>query len=158
MAEKETAGHACVGLTCWKCGEPTELQAMRNDISKALLNSGELELKFSDSRKLARVATQAIREDVIGLMVKIEELREELYQARRGPITRVEIDPNVRVRGNQTRTGLDDVYGPIAVGQPVQVFESEADIVGDAWVTDIEEDMNLVYLRVMWSSLKPREA
>lgn len=111
----------------------------------------------NDPHRLAKIAAEAIREDVIGMMTKIVELDNELYLERRGPLTRVEIDPNVRVRGNQTRTGLRYVHGPINVGDEVEVFESEADIEGRAWVADIDNDKGLVYLRVLWRSLKKRK-
>lgn len=145
--------HMCVGPTCWVCGEPTELFHLRTLIWEALdgANVGV------DHYQLAKIATKAIREEVLGMMTKIVELQNELEQAKRAPITRVEIDPNVRVRGNQTMTGLENVYGPISIGQPVEVFESEADIVGDAWVSDIDNAKKLVYLKVRWSSLRDKE-
>lgn len=146
--------HMCVGPTCWICGEPDELRRMRRDIMTALHEEGVQDgVHF-----LAQVAAKAIRNDVVGMLTRIAELQNELYVAQRGPLSRVEIDPNVRVRGNQTFSGMENVYGPIAVGQAVQVFESEADIVGDAWVTDIDHKKKLVYLRVMWSSLRSRES
>ena len=69
--------------------------------------------------------------------------------------TRVEIDPNVRVRGNQTRSGFKYVHGPIGIGDEVEVFESEAGIKGVGTVTDIDYAKELVYLAVDWASLKP---
>lgn len=144
----------CVGPTCWTCGEPDELRRMRRDMMVAF---GEEGLPNADIHRLAKVAAQAIHDDVLDMMTKIVTLENELWLAKRGPLSRVEIDPNVRVRGNQTFSGLENVYGPIAVGQAVQVFESEADIVGDAWVTDIDNKKKLVYLRVLWSSLRDRE-
>jgi hypothetical protein len=127
---------------------------MRRDMMVAFSEEG---LPHADIHRLAKVAAGAIRDDVLEMMTKIVTLENDLYLAKRGPLSRVEIDPNVRVRGNQTFSGLDNVYGPIAVGQAVQVFESEADIVGDGWVTDIDTKKNLVYLRVMWSSLRDRK-
>lgn len=146
--------HMCVGPTCWTCGEPDELRRMRRDIATAI---GEYRGEFHGAVELAKVAAQAIREDILNMMTKIVTLENELWLAKRGPITRVEIDPNVRVRGNQTMTGLENVYGPIAIGQPVQVFESEAEIEGDAWVSDIDNRKRLVYLKVVWTSLKGKE-
>lgn len=146
--------HMCVGPSCWICGEPDELRRMRRDM---LVAFGEEGLPQADQHRLAKVAAQAIHDDVLAMMTKIVTLENELWLAKRGPLSRVEIDPNVRVRGNQTFSGLDNVYGPIAVGQAVQVFEPEADIVGDGWVTDIDHKKKLVYLRVMWSSLRNRE-
>lgn len=151
-----TDPHLCVGPTCWTCGEPTELREMRTAIRDQFFEQCKSVLSADECHKLARTAAEAIREDVIGMMTKIVTLENELYLAKRGPLTRVEIDPNVRVRGRQTFSSLDRVYGPIAVGQQVQVFETEADITGDAWVADIDNDKGLVYLRVMWSSLRER--
>lgn len=144
--------HMCVGPTCWTCGEPTELRYLRTLIWEALNDEGV----EGDRYKISSIAAKAVRKEVIEMMTKIVTLENELWLLKRGPLSRVEIDPNVRVRGNQTFTGMDNVYGPIAVGQAVQVFESEADIVGDGWVTDIDTKKNLVYLRVVWSSLRDR--
>lgn len=145
--------HMCVGPTCWTCGEPTELRYLRTLIWEALNDEGV----EGDRYKISSIAAKAVRKEVIEMMTKIVTLENELWLLKRGPLSRVEIDPNVRVRGNQTFTGMDNVYGPIAVGQAVQVFEPEADIVGDGWVTDIDTKKNLVYLRVMWSSLRDRK-
>lgn len=71
--------------------------------------------------------------------------------------TRVEIDPNIRVRGNQTRTGLKHVHGPIAVGFEVTVYESESGIEGVGTITDINHAKRLVWLAVDWASLQPKE-
>jgi hypothetical protein len=68
--------------------------------------------------------------------------------------TRVEIDLNVRVRGNDTFVGFGDVSGPIAIGESVEVFESESGVSGEGRVTEIDGDRELVYLSVDWSSLK----
>jgi hypothetical protein len=65
--------------------------------------------------------------------------------------TRIEIDPNVRVRSNQTYTTLDDVTGPIAVGDHVVVYESESGLTGPAQVTAVEG--GFVYLAVQWTEL-----
>lgn len=72
--------------------------------------------------------------------------------------TRVEIDLNVRVRGNETYAGLEHVHGPIEVGQDVLAWESEDDIVGHATVTDIDMRRRLVYLAVDWRSLREAES
>lgn len=67
--------------------------------------------------------------------------------------SRVEIDLNVRVRGNQTFTGIEDVRGPINVGDPVQVYESESGVVGSGRITEIDRERGIVYLTVDWDSL-----
>lgn len=69
-------------------------------------------------------------------------------------ITRIEIDPNVRTRGNQTYSGFEDVVGDLMIGAGVEVFESEASIVGFGRITDINVEHRLVYLAVDWSSLR----
>jgi hypothetical protein len=65
---------------------------------------------------------------------------------------RIEIDPNVRVRGNQTYTGFEDVQGArsVCVGDMVLAWEREDDIVTDAHVVDVDEERRLVYLAVDW--------
>lgn len=144
--------HLCVGPTCWTCGEPVELREMRLNIADAF--SGKT---ANDPHRLAKLATDAIREDVINMMTLIVELNSQIRLLQQPPMTRIEIDPNVRVRGNQTMTGMQYVHGPIVIGQQVEVFESEAEIIGDGWVADIDEKKQLVYLRVVWSSLRDKE-
>ena len=73
------------------------------------------------------------------------------------PRTRITIDPNVRVRGNDTYAGFEDVDGPIAVGEAVEVHENESGLTGQGKVTEIDADRQLVYLSVDWSSLAERE-
>lgn len=72
--------------------------------------------------------------------------------------TRVEIDLNVRVRGNDTFVGFDDVSGPVAVGESVEVYESESGVAGEGRVTEIDSERELVYLSVDWASLKAEDA
>jgi len=69
------------------------------------------------------------------------------------PRTRVAIDPNVRVRGNDTYAGFEDVVGPLTVGELVEVYEAESGLIGEGRVTEIDGDRELVYLSVDWSSL-----
>jgi hypothetical protein len=70
----------------------------------------------------------------------------------------VQIDPNIRVRGQLTFAGLEDVTGPLAVGQTVEVIEPESDLIGTGRVVEIDPARSLVYLGVDWSSLQPRAA
>lgn len=72
--------------------------------------------------------------------------------------TRVRIDLNVRVRGNGTYAGLEDVDGPLAVGDVVQVFEPESGLEGEGCVTEVDQETHLVYLTVDWESLRDRAA
>ena len=44
--------------------------------------------------------------------------------------TRVAIDPNVRVRGNQTYAGFEDADGELAPGDAVEVYEPESGLTG----------------------------
>lgn len=67
------------------------------------------------------------------------------------------IDPNVRVRGNQTYACFDDVEMPhdaeeVAVGQKVLAVERESDMEADAIVADIDREHEFIYLTVDWSS------
>ncbi|MFE9685795.1 hypothetical protein [Streptomyces sp. NPDC006285] len=71
-------------------------------------------------------------------------------------ITRIEIDPNVRVRGNGTRAGFEDVSGPLAVNMDVEVYEPESELVGPARVTEIDTGKQLVFLSVDWANLEFR--
>ncbi len=66
---------------------------------------------------------------------------------------RVSIDPNVRVRGNQTFTGFDDCDRIPAIGEPVTVYEDEAGIEGPAVCAGLDEAKRLVYLDVDWANL-----
>lgn len=77
---------------------------------------------------------------------------------------RIVIDPNVRVRGNKTYSGFEDIQaagqltrtrscradGLIAVGDKVLALEEEDRIVADAEVVDIDEERQVVYLAVNW--------
>jgi len=67
---------------------------------------------------------------------------------------RVEIDLNVRVRGNWTFSGLEDTSGPVEAGQVVEVFEAESGLSGPGIVEEIDEDRRLIYLSVDWAALR----
>jgi hypothetical protein len=70
---------------------------------------------------------------------------------------RIMIDPNVRVRGNQTYVDLDSdvLSGDVPqVGTEVEVCEEEAGLVGRARVSEVNRLTGLVYLVVDWSSLR----
>ncbi len=72
---------------------------------------------------------------------------------------RIAIDPNVRVRGNGTYAGFEDVQGALTglqVGDAVEVFERESDLTGEGRVTEIDLARRLVYVSVEWSTLRPR--
>lgn len=69
-------------------------------------------------------------------------------------MTKVEIDLNVRTLSG-TYAGLEDVSGPIEVGQVVFVQESESGLWGNALVTDIDYETRLVYLSLAWNTLTP---
>jgi hypothetical protein len=67
---------------------------------------------------------------------------------------RIAVDLNVRVRGDQTYAGLEDADGPVAVGDPVLAVEPFDRIAADAKVTGIDEEKQLVYLKVDWHSFR----
>ena len=72
-------------------------------------------------------------------------------------LVRVEIDPNIRVRGGQTLADYGDADGPLSVGQKVRVYESEAGIAGDGVVIELDDEKRLIFLRVDWAGLRPEE-
>lgn len=53
-----------------------------------------------------------------------------------------------------TYSGLEDVFGSITVGEQVEVFEDEANLVGQGEVIRIDRERALVFLSVTWSSLR----
>lgn len=68
---------------------------------------------------------------------------------------RITIDPNVRVSGNRTYAGLEDVDGgPVKPGDRVRVWEPESDVSGSATVERVDAERGLVYLDVNWSALR----
>lgn len=79
--------------------------------------------------------------------------------------SRVRIDPNIRIGRHMTLvdfadfTEFVDPDGTLAPGEPVTVFEPEADIEGDGVVVGLhaDPDRTLVVLTVDWLSLKPVE-
>lgn len=67
---------------------------------------------------------------------------------------RVAIDPNVRVRGDQTFASLENVTGSPVAGDAVEVYEPESGLAGDGTVTEIDRDRGLIYVSAVWPSLK----
>ena len=68
-------------------------------------------------------------------------------------MTRIEFDPNVRVRGNGTFTWLPEGVS-LRVGDSVVLFEPEGGIEVDGKVTEIDTAKNLVYFTVDWPTLR----
>lgn len=68
-------------------------------------------------------------------------------------MTRVEIDLNVRARGDWTFSGLEDADGPVEVGDVVEVYETESGLAGLGRVEEVDMVSRLVYLSVDWSAL-----
>ena len=71
-------------------------------------------------------------------------------------MTRIAIDPNVRVRGGLTYSGYEDVDGELPLDGQVEVYEPEGDLLGMGRVVDVDEKARLVYVEVEWSTLRPR--
>ncbi len=68
---------------------------------------------------------------------------------------RIEIDLNIRVRGNQTYAGYENVSGALpAIGDHVEVFESESGLVGSGIVVELDDKRQIVYLDVDWATLR----
>lgn len=69
----------------------------------------------------------------------------------------IAIDPNLRIDGNNTLAGFEDVIlGTIADldgGLPVEVREVESGIVGDGHVLRVDRLRRLIELSVDWKSL-----
>ncbi|HUC21313.1 MAG TPA: hypothetical protein VMA73_01270 [Streptosporangiaceae bacterium] len=69
-------------------------------------------------------------------------------------VARIAIDPNVRVRGNQTFAGLEDVQGgDVVAGGRVEVYEPESGLTGPGEVIEVDRERGLVYLEVDWGAL-----
>jgi hypothetical protein len=68
--------------------------------------------------------------------------------------TRVAIDLNIRIRGNGTYTGLEDVDGLAVAGEPVEVYEPESGVSGIGCITEVDAVKRIVFLQVNWASLK----
>ena len=71
-------------------------------------------------------------------------------------MTRISIDPNVRVRGGLTYSGFEDIDGELPLDGLVEVYEPEGDLLGSGKVVDVDDEAQLVYVEVEWSSLRPR--
>jgi hypothetical protein len=67
---------------------------------------------------------------------------------------RVTVDLNVRVRGNQAYSTVEDADGPVAVGDKVLAVEQETGVWADATVTEVDGARGLVYLAVDWGSFR----
>jgi hypothetical protein len=70
-------------------------------------------------------------------------------------MTRIEINPNLRLPGGLTVADLDDdVHGSLdRLHQEVDVFESASGLHGVAWVMGVDEEERTVTLLVDWGRL-----
>ncbi|CAB4777967.1 MAG: hypothetical protein F2718_05080 [Actinobacteria bacterium] len=68
-------------------------------------------------------------------------------------MNRVEIDPNIRVRGNHTYVGFEECENIVVCGDEVEVFEEESGLVGRGRVIEVDHQARLVFLEVDWSAL-----
>jgi hypothetical protein len=73
-------------------------------------------------------------------------------------VTRIAIDLNVRVRGNLTYSGYEDIDGDLPSDGAVEVYEPESGLIGLGRVVERDDERRLVYLAVDWSSLRARPA
>lgn len=135
----------------WPKGHPNHAKAEQYVVPPPALEEAAAEWMAANPPG-AYPAEPGRPDDLDGLRRRIGALQAQI-DAR----TRVEIDPNVRVRGNQTFSGLEDVDGPVAVGDTVTVYEPEADLEGHGEITEINYDKQLVWIRVVWSSVQPKE-
>src|SRR5665213_2881563 len=69
--------------------------------------------------------------------------------------TSIEINPNLRVEGDQTIADLDeDVHGPVPRQfEEVAVYERASGLFGRAWVSAVDEEDRTILLTVDWASL-----
>lgn len=69
----------------------------------------------------------------------------------------IAIDPNLRIEGNNTLAGFEDVVvgslDDLQGGLPVEVREVESGIVGDGQILRIDRARRLIELSVDWKSL-----
>lgn len=70
-------------------------------------------------------------------------------------MTRIEIDLNVRVRGNLTYSGYEHADGPLSEGEPVTVYEPDSGLAGSGCIVELDDDSRIVYIAVDWTSLQP---
>lgn len=65
----------------------------------------------------------------------------------------VRIDPNVRVKGNRTFSGFEDIVDgvPLRAEEEVLAWEEESNVMWPAVVYDLDFGKKLVYLTVAWS-------
>lgn len=74
---------------------------------------------------------------------------------------RVRIDPNIRVHGQDTLVGFEDVEGIDAlvlhIGEVVTVYEPESGLRGEGSIIEVDPVKQLVTLAVDWSSLRPED-
>ena len=70
-------------------------------------------------------------------------------------MTRLRIDPNVRLDGGRTYVGFEDVltYEVPRAGDWVEVIEPESGIVGYATVERVNVGARLIYLLIDWDKL-----
>lgn len=72
--------------------------------------------------------------------------------------TVIAIDPNVRISGNETYAGFEDLLdgslGDLQTGEQVTVCEPEAGLIGDGSIRRIDHLRQLIYIAVDWKSLR----
>jgi hypothetical protein len=68
----------------------------------------------------------------------------------------IEIDPNIRVEGNNTYSAFRNFHTNLVAipGEIVLVVETESGLYGIAQVIRVDYTKNLVYLRVDWHKLQ----
>lgn len=71
------------------------------------------------------------------------------------PLTRVEIDLNIRSRGNKARVSYEDADGPLTPGQTVTVYETETGLAGTGTVSEADDAKRLAWIDVDWTQLQP---
>lgn len=76
------------------------------------------------------------------------------YRRQEPALPRIRIDPNLRVTGDQTLAGPEDVEGEVVIGYPVHVYEPESGLVGTGIAIGFDSDRQLLRIAVDWASLR----
>lgn len=82
------------------------------------------------------------------------------FNRQPAPLPLVRIDPNIRVNGGQTivePADLTGVTGDLVIGQRVMVYEAESGLTGYGTLAEFDEDKQLFFIAVDWSSLKTED-
>lgn len=117
---------------------PAEIEPMARDLIATLLDADEAEFDVIFSYPYTEPHADPSPEVVVSQ-------------------TKVNIDLNIRVRGQLTYTGFEHIQGDLpSVGDSVLAVEPEDGIQAPAIVVDLDEKRHLIYLAVAWREFTER--